>query len=258
MARARFIERMQGPRKGIYRPVTVDRNRSAMSLDDFVGRVGYHEGPYGFWYVKVPSEWVRRLGAETRNRRTGMKQVGFEGNVADPCSCQLERSGGVRVYPRVAESVWRPWLQREVIRRGWGMDEAKVFNDKLTHALRQVEIVGPSLPQSVAEKLPALIAVPRLGLTFKVDDTPQPRTLELGVNVQGLERFLQVDQIRRTVEDFRNEFWVALDGLKQQIESHLALIQEYRSEALTLNIILERMEQFLSRLEAKQGQSSDG
>jgi hypothetical protein len=156
----------------------------------------------------------------------------------------------VRVYPHEFESVWRVWLQRELIRFGWGSDEAKAFDGKLTHALRQVEIVGPQLPDSVAGRLPAVIAMPALGVTIKVDDTPKPGTLEVGINVQGLERFLGIGELKADHQDFKNEVWTVLGALKDQIESHLALIQEYRKETLTSRSFIENASGLLTRLES--------
>jgi hypothetical protein len=129
------------------------------------------------------------------------------------------------------------------------MEEAKAFDLQLRHALRQVEIVGPQLPDSVASRLPAVIAMPAMGLTLKVDDTPNKNTLELGINVQGLERFLGIGELKADQKDFRNEVWTVLGALKQQIESHLALIQEYRKEAVGSRSFMENAVLLLNRLE---------
>ena len=249
MSRDSMIERIQGPRKGVYCLSQPDRNRSCVRLDDYVPKVGYHEGPYGFWYTSVPLEWVRRLGAPVVNRRTQMRQIGWK-LAGNPCSAQFERSGGVRVYPHEFESVWRPWLQRELIRFGWGMDEAKAFDGKLTHALRQVEIVGPQLPQSVAERLPAVIAVPGLGLTLKVDNTPVKNTLELGVNVQGLERFLGIGELKADHQDFKNEVWTVLGAFKENIESHLVLVKTLTHESTSWRAVGENTVRMIRQLEA--------
>jgi len=245
MCRANYIERIQSKRSGVYRLVTAERRRSGVPFDDPVPNLGYHEGSFGFWYVHVPSFWVRRLSAPVVNLRTGMKQIGWKVN-NDPCSAQLERNGTVRVYPHASQDAWRHWLQREVIRYGWPPDQAKLFNDKLTHTLRNVEFVGPQLPEQEATILPRVVSVPAMGVTLSVDDTPKPRTLELKIDVQGLERFLQINQIRSTVEELRNEIWSVLGKFGQQIESHLALIKSYREESLGQRIFLEQASQFFN------------
>jgi len=234
MCRAQFIERIQGKRSGIYRLVTQDRNRSRVSLDDFVVAVPYHEGPYKFFWASVPREWVRRLGASVTNQRTGLKQVGFK-ELGSPCSAQLERNGSVRVYPYVQEQVWRPWLERELVRRGWGMDEARAFNAQLRHSIRQVEVVGPQLPVDMARELPPVTAVPEAGVVFKVCGTPKPRTFEVGLDIRQFSQFLGLDSYREAGAHILE----ATKLLNENMKSHVALVQDLRSESVTNRAYME-------------------
>jgi len=244
---AGLIEPMQGARRGIYRLVTEDRKRfGGLSLDDFVPGLPYHEGPYCFWWVGVPRDWVGRLSASVILARTGLKQVGFK-QFGDPCSAQFERNGTVRVYPGkgVPERVWREWLQRELVRRGWGMDEAKAFDLQLRHSIRQIEIVGAQVPDSVAKVVPHMLSVPDAGLTFRVCDTPKPNSFEASIDLRKLSGFLGIDKIHEVLD----RFIVAQDLHARNLETHVAVVKEMRKESLTWRSVGENIIPLISKLE---------
>jgi len=243
MARAGYIERVQGKKSGVYQ-LPSKKARLAISLDDFAVAVPYHEGPYKFFWSRVPREWVRGLAASVTNVRTGLKQIGFK-ELGSPCSAQFELNGSVRVYPYVQEQVWRPWLERELVRRGWGMDEAKAFNGQLRHSIRQVEVVGPQLPVDVARELPPVTAVPEAGVVFKVCGTPKPRTFEVGIDIRQFSTFLGLDSYREAGAHILE----ATKLLQENMQSHVALVKDLRSESLSHRAFMENAARLLSALE---------
>jgi hypothetical protein len=175
-----------------------------------------------------------------------LKQVGFK-QFDDPCSAQFERNGTIRVYPGkgIPEKVWREWLQRELVRRGWGMDEAKAFDLQLRHSIRQIEIVGAQVPDSVAKVVPHMLSVPDAGLTFRVCDTPKPNSLEASIDLRKLSGFLGIDKIHEVLD----KFIVTDDLLRQNLETHVAVVKGMEKESRTWRSVGENLIGMISKVE---------
>ena len=240
MRKLGVIERT-GPRRGLYRLVTKEGKRGVVDrlLDDFLPLLpGYHAGPFLWWWVCVPGEWVRRLSARVIQAQTGCKQIGDQRVLQSPCSAQFYRNGSVRVYPRkgVPQKVWRTWLQRQLVQSGWSMEEAKAFDMQLRFRLENVEIVGPQLSREAVEALPEAVSFSEAGITVRFDcSTPKPRTAEASVDLRQLSSFLGLDRIHEIIDQFA----VAQKHFGDNLESHISLVKELRSESVTNRAYIE-------------------
>lgn len=254
-------------------------NERGQSTGVIEGRRIVRRASYHLQYPLDPTKtWAKITQAHVLTPILQVKPIPYNGTVCNlattdetyvannilvhNCSAQFEKSGGIRVYPYVQEQVWRPWLERELVRRGWGMDEAHAFNAQLRHSIRQVEIVGPKIPAEIAREMPPVAAVPEAGVVFKVCRTPPPGfNFEVGLDIRQFSQFLGLDSYREAGAHILE----ATKLLNENMQSHVALVKELRSEASSWRSfaenaakLLDRLESFLSRLESKQGQSSDG
>jgi hypothetical protein len=146
---------------------------------------GVHGGWY-FWEAVLPGH-VARLGlpAVVVNERTGLRQIGFR-EAGDPCSIQLEKNGSIRIYPHVSdENVWRGWAVVRLVEAGMDYELACKVAETTKRAISRVEVPVARLSPGLANKLPKEVKTD-VGVAVAIDNTPEPNTLELKVDVAGL------------------------------------------------------------------------